>query len=157
MKIPFKNIQLEEKIAFQNVVSHRKKFHYKKMGDEFQNFVSSIADSGYTLKGPYFYSLNNTPMNEIVDIEMFFPIYENIFDIYKLPHFCYNSYFEIGPVFRNIVIENFDKNTEQAYAELIETLEINDLEINTPFFHILSEDGSSYTHLFLGYSVDSDR
>ncbi len=154
MKIPFQNIQLEEKIAFQNVVSQRKKFHYKKMGEEFQNFVSSIVDSGYTLKGPYFYSLNNTPMDEIVDIEMFFPIYEKTFDTYKFPQSSYNSYFEIGPVFKNIVVGNFEKNTEQIYAELIATLEINDLEINTPFFHVLSEDGSNYTYIYLGYSSE---
>ena len=154
MKIPFQNIQLEEKIAFQNVVSQRKKFHYKKMGKEFQHFVSSIVDSGYTLKGPYFYSLNNTPIDEIVDIEMFFPIYENIFDTYKFPQFSYNSYFEIGPVFKNIVTENFEKNTEQIYAELIATLEINNLEVNTPFFHILPEDGTKYIKIFLGYSTD---
>ena len=155
MKISFQNIQVEEKIAFQNVISQRKQVHYKKMDGAFQKFISIVVASGYHLKGPYFYSLNNAPIDEIVDIEMFIPIFENCFDTKNLATFNYHTYFEVGPVLKNSVTESFEKNTEQVYAELLATLEINDLEINTPFFHILPRDKAKYTYIYLGYTSNS--
>lgn len=152
MKISFSDITWEEKIAYQNVISSRKKFHYSEMEEEFKKFFSEIVEEGYTLKGPFFYSLNNTPMDEMVDIEMFFPIYENQFmNTEKISNFQFHSYFEIGPVFKGIVAEDFENRTEQIYAELLYTLEANDLEINTPFFHVPAKDGSKYMYIYLGY------
>lgn len=152
MEISFSDITWEEKIAYQNVVSSRKKFHYSEMAEEFKVFVSKIVEEGYTLKGPFFYSLNNIPMDEIVDIEMFFPIYENQFmNTEKTSNFQFHSYFEIGSVFKGIVAEDFENRTEQIYAELLYTLETNDLEINTPFFHVPAKDGAKYMYIYLGY------
>lgn len=68
--------------------------------------------------------------------------------------FNYHTYFEVGPVLKNSVTESFEKHTEQVYAELLATLEINDLEINTPFFHILPRDKAKYAYIYLGYTTN---
>ena len=78
---------------------------------------------------------------------MFIPIFENCFDTKNLATFNYHTYFEVGPVLKNSV-------TEQVYAELLATLEINDLEINTPFFHILPRDKAKYAYIYLGYTTN---
>lgn len=137
-----------KKIGFQNVVSKRAICHYSEMKKNYENFVSGIADEGYNLKGPYFYSLNNVPKDEMVDIEMFFPIIENIFEA-KGYHFA--SYFEINQLLKIIIIGDFDSRTEQSYAELLITLEENNLSIATPFYHVLPKDGGAYVNLYLGY------
>ncbi|MBC1483364.1 DUF5085 family protein [Listeria sp. FSL L7-1509] len=137
-----------DKISFQNVVSKRAKFYYSEIEENYQNFVSGIINEGYNLKGPFFYSLNNVPTDEMIDIEMFFPIIENIFEV---EDYQFASYFEITPLLKTIIVGDFDNVTEQSYAELLATLEINNLNIETPFFHVFPKNGSKYVNLYVGY------
>ncbi|MGK0551122.1 DUF5085 family protein [Enterococcus faecalis] len=137
-----------EKIGFQNVVSKRAKFHYSEMEKNYENFVSGIADEGYNVKGPYFYRLNNVSKDEMVDIEMFFPIIENTFEA---EGYQFASYFEIKQLFKTIIVGDFDKVTEQSYADLLATLEENNLNVATPFYHIFPQNGSKYVNLYIGY------
>lgn len=141
-----------EKIGFQNVVSKRINFHYSEMEQYYKAFVREIISEGYSLKGPYFYSINNVPTDEMLDIEMFFPIIE---DIFKIEGYQYSSYFEINKLIKTIIIGEFDVKTGQAYAKLLTTLEENNLNVETPFYHIFSKDGSEYINLYLGYYKDS--
>lgn len=137
-----------DKISFQNVVSKRAKFYYSEMEENYKNFVSGIIDEGYKLKGPFFYSLNNVPTDEMIDIEMFFPIIENIFEV---EDYQFASYFEITPLLKTIIVGDFDNVTEQSYAELLATLEVNNLNIATPFYHVFPKNGSKYVNLYVGY------
>ncbi|AIS61197.1 hypothetical protein JL58_09145 [Listeria ivanovii subsp. londoniensis] len=135
-------------MSFQNVVSKRAKFYYSEMEENYKNFVSGIIDEGYNLKGPFFYSLNNVPTDEMIDIEMFFPIIENIFEV---EDYQFASYFEITPLLKTIIVGDFDNVTEQSYAELLATLEVNNLNIATPFYHVFPKNGSKYVNLYVGY------
>lgn len=146
--LPNSRIGAEESLNFQNVVSKRVKFHYSEMEKYYQDFVSDIVAGGYNLKGPYFYSLNNVPMDEIVDIEMFFPIIENTF---VRSGYQFSSYFEVDQMIKTIIVGDFDVDTEQAYAELLATLEFNDLDIATPFYHVYPKSGMKYVDLYLGH------
>lgn len=137
-----------DKISFQNVVSKRAKFYYSEMEENYKNFVSGIINEGYNLKGPYFYSLKNVPTDEMIDIEMFFPIIENIFEV---EDYQFASYFEITPLLKTIIVGDFDNVTEQSYAELLATLEVNNLNIATPFYHVFPKNGSKYVNLYVGY------
>lgn len=138
-----------EKIAHQNVVRKRVTFHYLEFEQHFQTFIEGIVDAGYTIKGPVFYSLNNTPLDEMVDIEFFLPIAEGIF---SLSGYRFSSYFIVESLIKTRVMGNFNIMTERAYALLLVSLEENDLEINTPFYHVIPSDGSSYVEIFLGYT-----
>ncbi|MBO0468352.1 DUF5085 family protein [Enterococcus plantarum] len=143
-----------EKIGFQNVVSKRTKFYYSEMEKHYQDFVLGITSEGYSLKGPYFYSINNVPTDEMIDIEMFFPIIEDTFEIKE---YQFSSYFEINQLVKTIIVGDFDIKTEQAYAELLATLEENNLNVATPFYHVFPKNGSEYVNLYLGYYTDSSR
>lgn len=137
-----------DKIGFQNVVSKRATFYYSEMEKNYQNFVSDITDGGYNLKGSYFYSLNNVPTDEMIDVELFFPIIENTFEI---EGYQFMTYFEIRQLIKTIIIGDFRISTEQSYAKLLTTLEENQLGIATPFYHVFPKDGSKYVNLYLGY------
>lgn len=145
-----KNVEIANKIAYQNVVRKRSKFHYSEMERYYEEFASGIVEAGYTLKGPYLYSLNNVPKDEMVDIEMFFPIQESVFE---RKDYQFSSYMEVKSLIKRVVSHDFEILTEQAYAELLETLEMNQLQINTPFYHIVPVNGLQYVEILLGYAA----
>lgn len=138
-----------ERLAFQNVVSSRAKFHYSRMAEHFDAFASRVAASGAEPKGPFFYSLDNVPMDEMVDVEMFLPIRQSGFASGEGLRF--HSYFEVSPLLRGVVKGDLETQTELVYAQLLATLEANGLEINTPFYHVVQRDVSPYAVVCVGY------
>ena len=145
-----RNVTLEERLAFQNVVSRRSKFHYSELSAYLDAFVSEVATAGGTSKGPAFYSLNNVPMDEITDIEIFLPVEEASLDTDAGMRF--HSYVEVAPLARCVVAGDFEQQTEFTYARLLAALEQHDLEINAPSFHVLPEDDAEYVAVYLGYA-----
>ncbi|NQL66433.1 DUF5085 family protein [Streptococcus suis] len=147
------SVRKVDKITHQNVVRKRETFHYLQFEEHFQTFIEGIVDAGYTIKGPVFYSLNNTPLDEMVDIEFFLPIAEGIF---SLADYRFSSYFIVGSLIKTRVLGDFNIMTERAYALLLLSLEENNLEINTPFYHVIPSDGSRYVEIFLGYTHEAE-
>lgn len=138
-----------ERLAFQNVVSSRSRFHYSALAEHFDEFVACVTATGCDPKGPFFYSLNNVPMDEMVDIEMFLPIRQNTFAAGDGLRF--HSYFDVFPLLRGVVKGDFENQTEVVYAHLLATLEANSLDINTPFYHVMQKDGSPNVRVYVGY------
>ncbi|RSI21902.1 DUF5085 family protein [Streptococcus sanguinis] len=147
MKLPI-NVMKVEKIAFQNVVRKRFSFHYRDMEKYLDQFLSEIVADGYQLKGPFFYSLNNVPLNEIVDIEMFIPILSGSF---YMEGYEFSTYFEVRDLLKTVITGDFATMTEVGFAKLVVVLEENNLEIATPFYHIVPKDGLQYLELLVGY------
>ncbi|MBS7576314.1 MULTISPECIES: DUF5085 family protein [unclassified Enterococcus] len=137
-----------EKISYQNVVSRRKKIYYEDLDKFYIEFVQDILDANYTLRGPFFYSLNNVPKDEIIDIELFFPIYENQF---TKENYKFSSYFLVDNLLKTVVFNKYNVLTEKAYSDLLLTLENSELEINTPFFHIMPMTTYDYVEILIGY------
>ncbi|MBP2624055.1 DUF5085 family protein [Streptococcus oricebi] len=142
------NVEVVDRLAYQNVVRKRSSFHYSEMEEHMQQFISGVLNAGYRLKGPFFYSLNNLPMDEIVDIEMFLPIFDSVF---QLEGYDFSSYFLIENLFKTVVLHDFENLTELAYAELVATIKENHLEINTPFYHILPKTDLKYVEVLVGF------
>lgn len=149
MDLSLRGITFEEKLAYQNVVSRRAKFHYSRLGEHLESFVSDVVRVGGTPKGPYFYSLNNVPMDEITDIEIFIPIQERL--LTPEEGMLFHSYFEIGPLARGVVTGDVEDQTELVYAQLLAGLDSRGFVINAPFFHVFPSDGSNYASVYLGY------
>lgn len=147
MKLPPKVVTVK-KIGFQNVVSKRETFYYTQLEEKYKQFMVDITSAGYRLKGPFFYSMNNVPLDKMVDIELFFPIYDEVFSV---ENYQFRSYFEINQLVKTIIIGDFETTTEQSYAELLATLEMNKFSIETPFYHVYPKNGSRYVNLYLGY------
>ena len=154
MATPFHDVALGERLSFQNVVSHRTKCHYTEMAAQFDEFVSQVKATGSEPVGPLFYSLNNVPMDEMVDIETFLPIRQGTFPRHE--DFLFHSYVDVSPLLRGIVKGKFEEQTEAVYTQLLATLEANDLEINSPFYHVFQKDPSPFVLVYVGY-VDPDQ
>lgn len=147
MKLPV-DVVKTGKIAFQNVVRKRMSFHYSEMEKHLSQFTSMLIELGYQPKGPFFYSLNNVPLNEIIDIEMFMPVTNNVF---QLEGYEYSTYFEVRNLLKIVVTGDLDTTTEIGYAKLLLSLEENNLDIATPFYHMVPQDGLRYLEIFVGY------
>lgn len=142
-------VSFGERLAFQNVVSARATFHYSELAGHLDEFAGAVNAAGCEPMGPLFYSLNNVPMDEMVDIEMFLPIRQNVFD--GADGLRFSSYFEVFPLLRGVVTGDSEHQTEAVYAQLLEALEVHELEINSPFFHVFQKDGSPHALIYLGY------
>ncbi|MFK3669740.1 DUF5085 family protein [Leifsonia aquatica] len=150
MESVFRGVTFGEMLASQNVVSSRATFHYSELADRFDGFLSAVAARGYDPTGSLFYSLNNVPLDEVVDVEMFLPVRQD-----KLGEFegiLFHTYFEVAPLLRGTVTGDFENQTERVYAELLATMEENDVEINSPFFHVVYRDVSPYASVLVGYT-----
>lgn len=148
MKLP-ENVVKVNKIAFQNVVRQRLSFHYSEMEEHLEQFVKGIVEASYQLKGPFFYSLNNVPLNEVIEIELFMPISN---DLFSLKGYNFSTYFEISNLLKTIIKGDLKTLTEIEYAKLIIAMEKNDLEMVTPFYHVVPKNGLEYLELLVGYS-----
>ena len=154
MEPVFRDVTFHEGLAYQNVVSSRAEFHYTETAEYLDRFASRISAKGYDPKGPLFYSLNNVPMDEMVDIETFLPIRQSTFPRHE--DFLFHSYVDVSPLLRGIVKGEFEEQTEAVYTQLLATLEANDLEINSPFYHVFQKDPSPFVLVYVGY-VDPDQ
>ncbi|QNE37232.1 DUF5085 family protein [Leifsonia shinshuensis] len=151
---PQQRVAFGERLAYQNVVSSRETFHFSELAARFEEFASAIAKRGYDPQGPFFYSLNNVPLDEVVDIEMFLPIRQGTFD--DEPGLFFHSYFEMSPLLHGVVGGDFENRTEQVYAQLLGILDANGLVINSPFVHVVHRDASPSVSVYVGYSQPND-
>lgn len=149
MEPVFRDVTFHEGLAYQNVVSSRAEFHYTETAEYLDRFASRISAKGYDPKGPLFYSLNNVPMDEMVDIEMFLPIHQSTFTAEE--GLWFHSYFEVSPLLRGVVKGDFENQTERVYAELLATLEANELRMNSPFYHLFRREIPPYALVLVGY------
>ncbi|WP_158861886.1 DUF5085 family protein [Leifsonia sp. AG29] len=139
-----------KRLAYQNVLSSRATFHYSELGERFGEFTSAITQNGYDPKGPLFYSLNNVPLDEMVDIEMFLPIRQD--SVQPEEGLLFHSYFDVSPLLSGMVTGDFEVQAEHVYAQLLATLDVNGLQQNTPFYHLVRNDIAPYVSVLVGYS-----
>ena len=140
-----------DSFGYENVIRKRKKFHVEQMKEEMDSFLSEITANGGHPVGPFFYSLNNMPDNTELDIEFFLPIAEDYLDI---PGTVFSSYFEVNNLILIEIDNQYDTQTEAAYNSLLWTLDVNNKEVNTPFYHVYDDDikNTGKVTIFVGYA-----
>lgn len=70
-------INPNDSIRFTNVVSKQYRFYYEDMDKVIKEFLGDIDKKGAVVEGPLFYSLNNIPMDKMMNVELFMPIDKN--------------------------------------------------------------------------------
>lgn len=146
-------INPNDSIKFTNVVSKKYRFYYEDMDKVLKEFLNDIDRRGAIIKGPLFYSFNNIPMDKNMDVELFMPIEEDKFQIDK--DMCFYSYFSIENMVSIYMYANFEKNTEIAYAALLNYIDENKLKQVTPIFHvILGDETMRYAAIKIGTISD---
>ncbi|WP_138755913.1 DUF5085 family protein [Paenibacillus sinopodophylli] len=142
-------VLLGDSIRYTNVISKKYRYHYNEMNAIMESFVTDIIKINATVNGPLFYSINNVPMDEMVEAEFFMPVIENQVDVIEDMHF--HSYFNIEDMITYCVYNEVETTTEIAYGYLLEYIKQNHLRQVTPIFHILSGDHSlQYVFIKIG-------
>jgi hypothetical protein len=146
-------VNVNDSIRYKNVIARKYRFHYSSMEEVTTEFINDIVKLGATIKGPLFYSINNVPMDEVLNAEFFMPIEEDYIEVMEDMNF--HSYFSIEDMIAYCVYTNFEQNTEIAYSILLSYIEQNHLQQVTPIFHILSGD-KSLQYIFIKIGVISN-
>ncbi|PNY19781.1 DUF5085 family protein [Streptococcus parauberis] len=143
------DVSIKESLFMENVVRQRHSFNINQLEEKLEQFVSEAEALQLTPTGQLMYSMNNTPLDEIVDIEFFLPIEEVNISSDQL-HF--SSYLEFNNIIYSTLTHDYQSLTEEAYAKLFLTLENNDRELVTPFYHLFSIDNKNEVTIFVSYA-----
>ncbi|MCS0542718.1 DUF5085 family protein [Aeromonas veronii] len=144
-------INPSDSIRFTNVVSKKYRFHYHEMKTVMNGFFQDVAKLGVRMKGPFFYSINNVPMDEMVDAELFMRIREDALP--EQEQFEFHSYFSIEDMASILLHMEFEKNTQVAYHMILTYFEESNLRQVTPIFHLVSGDENfRYMFIKIGYA-----
>lgn len=146
---------LGDSIRYTNVISKKYRYHYKETSDIMKGFLEDIIATGANIKGPLFYSINNVPMDEMVNAEYFMPVHE---DRVPVPEdMLFHSYFNIEDMITYCVYDEFEAKTELAYGILLQHIEHNQLRQTTPIFHVISGDHSQqYVFIKIGVAAETE-
>lgn len=144
----------KDSIKYTSVISRKYRFYYKDMEQYLSNFMNDVMKLKVTIKGPLFYSLNNVPMDEIMNVEFFMPVDEDYVNVPEDMHF--HSYFFIDKMISTCDLADHEASTETAYGELLHYMESHYLRQTTPIYHIVSGDRSlPYLFIKIGFSPQS--
>ena len=142
-------VTVQDAFQAQNVLRKRKTFHITELKEELDAFLTAVETAGAHPSGPLVYSLNNVPEDGNMDIEFFLPVEEDYIEIEGMR---FSSYFEIDNIILKAIDRDYEELTKEAYARLLWTLEQNDRELNTPFYHGLPDDGAEKVIILVGYA-----
>lgn len=129
-----------DSIRYTNVLSRKYRFHYKDMYEAMEDFLKDIGSLQVDVNGPLFYSLNNVPLDEVMNVEFFIPVVQS--NLPNVDDMLFHSYFSIENMVSLNVVDHLETNTEIAYKLLFEYMEEKKKTQVTPIFHILSGDDS---------------
>lgn len=144
-----------DSIRFRNVISKRYKLYNKDIAEVMEAFLTEVSKININIKGPLFYSINDVPNNDIMEMEFFIPIKEDKAEVYDDMDF--HSYFSIENMISESIFHDFEKNTEITYTILNEYLKQNKLIQVTPIFHVISGDQTlQYAFIKIGVSENEN-
>lgn len=144
-----------DSIRFRNVISKRYKLYNKDIAEVMEAFLTEVSKININIKGPLFYSINDVPNNDIMEMEFFISIKEDKAEVYDDMDF--HSYFSIENMISESIFEDFEKNTEITYAILNKYLKQNKLIQVTPIFHVISGDQTlQYALIKIGVSENEN-
>ena len=142
-------VTVQDAFQAQNVLRKRKTFHITELKEELDAFLTAVETAGAHPSGPLVYSLNNVPEDGNMDIEFFLSVEEDYIEIEGMR---FSSYFELNNLILAAIDRDYEELTKEAYARLLWTLEQNDRELNTPFYHVLPDDGAEKVIILVGYA-----
>lgn len=146
-------IVTNDSIKYKNVVSKKYYFYHKDFDKVYKAFFDEVMKVGYTLKGPFFYSINNVPKDEMVYGELFIPVNED--KPLDSDELNYQSYFNIENMLGASVFGDFLSNTEYTYGKLLAFIDKFQLKQVTPIYHIISSDDTmNYALIKIGVAKD---
>lgn len=147
-------ILLEDSIRYTNVISKKYRYHYNDMNEIMESFINEIINVNATVKGPMFYSINNVPMDKMVNAELFMPVHED--KVVIKDDMLFHSYYNIENMITFCLYDQFEKTSEIGYSSLLQYMKQNQLRQVTPIFHVFSGD-RSLQYLFIKIGVTPEK
>ena len=142
-------INPKDNIKLSNVVSKKYKFHIKDMEKILISFLKEIDNNNLTPQGLCFYTINNIPLDEIIEGEFFISVKNELVD--ELNGLEFQTYFSIENMISTCIYEDFESNTEKAYYVLLKYIEENNLTQITPIFNVMAGDRElQYVYIKVG-------
>ena len=84
-----------------------------------------------------------------MNVEFLLPLEEEYLEVEGMR---FSTYFEINNILMVSMDHDYEELTKEAYARLLWTLEQNDQELSTPFYHILQTEGAGRVTVLIGYA-----
>ena len=142
-------INPKDNIKLSNVVSKKYKFHIKDMEKILFSFLKEIDNNNLIPQGLCFYTINNIPLDEIIEGEFFISVKNELVD--ELNGLEFQTYFSIENMISTCIYGDFESNTEKAYYVLLKYIEENNLTQITPIFNVMAGDRElQYVYIKVG-------
>ncbi|EOH97191.1 DUF5085 domain-containing protein [Enterococcus plantarum] len=146
-------VGFNQTIHFENVVSRYYQVDLKDFAKVFEDFITTVVQSGYTPTSNFFYAINSD-LEDPIDmlLQVFIPVEEE--KSYELPEeYRYQSYYEII----NMLGVRVEGDSEDQFSEgirmLVEQIVDMDAELASPPFYFVNQiDGKTFTDILIKIS-----
>ena len=152
----FKNVGEYQDIQYRNVISRYYTVSPEKMPDTYNTFLDEVKKAGYTLLGPFFYTINSKlEENQDVLMELFIPVEEEYIEDSLSKDFLYHSMFQVLNTVSTRILEPDDESVREGIDFLAGYIHFRDYkELTPPFFFITISDGKVYTDIKVGVLME---
>ena len=148
----FKNVGEYQDIQYRNVISRYYTVSTEEMPDTYNAFLDEVRKAGYTLLGPFFYTINfKLEENHDVLMELFIPVEEEYIENALPKDFLYHSMFQVLNTVSTRILEPDDESVKEGISFLAGYIHFRDYkELTPPFFFTTISDGKVYTDIKVG-------
>ena len=142
-----------QSIHLENIISRYYQVNLSDFSKCFEDFVTTILNSGYTPINNFFYSINSD-LEDPIDmiLQVFIPVKED--KSFELPmEYRYQSYYEVI----NMIGIRVEGDNENKFAEgvkiLVDQIVAMDAEVASPTFYFVNQiDNKTFTDILLKIS-----
>ena len=148
----FKNVGEYQDIQYRNVISRYYTVSPEEMPDTYNTFLDEVQKAGYTLLGPFFYTINSKlEENQDVLMELFIPVEEEYIENALPKDFLYHSMFQVLNTVSTRILEPDDESVKEGISFLAGYIYYQGhCELTPPFFFTTISDGKVYTDIKVG-------
>ena len=152
----FKNVGEYQDIQYRNVISRYYTVSPEEIPDTYNAFLDEVRKAGYTLLGPFFYTINSKlEENQDVLMELFIPVEEEYIEDSLSKDFLYHSMFQVLNTVSTRILEPDDESVREGIDFLVGYIRFRDYkELTPPFFFTTISDGKVYTDIKVGVLKD---
>lgn len=152
----FKNVGEYQDIQYRNVISRYYTVSPEEMPDTYNAFLDEVRKAGYTLLGPFFYTINSKlEENQDVLMELFIPVEEEYIEDSLSKDFLYHSMFQVLNTVSTRILEPDDESVREGIDFLVGYIRFRDYkELTPPFFFTTISDGKVYTDIKVGVLME---
>lgn len=152
----FKNVGEYQDIQYRNVISRYYTVSPEEMPDTYNAFLDEVKKAGYTLLGPFFYTINSKlEENQDVLMELFIPVEEEYIEDSLSKDFLYHSMFQVLNTVSTRILEPDDESVREGIDFLAGYIHFQEYkELTPPFFFTTISDGKVYTDIKVGVLME---